>query len=375
VIGHKSISIITSNLSVSSGGPTWAVLNLSREFSRLGYKVDVYSFGNYHRDKKELLNSVKVLADAGVKANVSYSRIGNRYGVFGFFSYMRYLREALNSDYIILNYVYSLPVLTISFLLGNRNAKKVYVLPHGSLNRDEFTKIVDIKRIYSYLLFNFTNFLNFRFIFASNRESKKFRSFKTIESFVIPFGIDFPTVKSLNYPKPDLQLVFIGRLDPVKNIPNLLSAVPLLAKEFPLITLAVVGTGNFEYVAHLKNLTDRLKITNKVKFHGWLDYEAKQQVLANSELLVLPSISENFGVVILEAASQGVPCAITKFVGLAEEVSLAQIGSVADGVDTDSLVEGISHAILERNRYSQNCGDFVAAHSWKSIMSMWEMVL
>lgn len=375
MLPQRSISFITSNLSASSGGPTWAVLKLSREFSRNGYKVDVYSFGNYLQEKKELVHSVQDSCEAGVNFNLRYSKIGNRYGMFGLFSYISYFRKALSSDFIILNYIYSLPVFAAAILIGNRNANKVFVLPHGSLNREEFIRFEILKSFYAYFLFKCTNFSKFRFVFASKRECEKFLSFKTIQSFVIPFGIETINPKFDNIASTKLQLVFIGRLDPIKNVPNLFEAISLLAKDYPHITLAIVGSGNSEYVVHLKNLTIELKIANRVKFYGWLDDKDKHRVLADSELLVLPSISENFGVVILEAASQGVPCAITKFVGLAEEVTLADIGSVANGSDTLSLVEGIGRAILEKDRYSQNCGNFVAAHSWGSIMRKWEKVL
>ena len=100
------------------------------------------------------------------------------------------------------------------------------------------------------------------------------------------------------------HLMFLGRLDPVKQLERLIGAMPMLPTD---IALTVYGAGNHGYVESLKRLTITLGVEGRVIFKGWLQHSDKATAFAGADVLVLPSVSENFGQVVIEALAHGVP--------------------------------------------------------------------
>lgn len=102
---------------------------------------------------------------------------------------------------------------------------------------------------------------------------------------------------------------FLGRLHPIKNIDRLIKAWSKVNTSG--YQLVLVGDGEKSYVDALKNLVLDLNIPN-VLFAGFLYGEEKQQMIASFDYQVLPSQSENFGMVVPEALIQGIPVIASK---------------------------------------------------------------
>ena len=149
---------------------------------------------------------------------------------------------------------------------------------------------------------------------------------------IVPAGTDVPrdppgAVSGIQ-PGSPLRLLFIGRLEPIKALPILFHAVRILDRERFPVTLDIVGAGDPSYDRELKAEVDALDIAGRVEFHGDLRGEAKLAVLRRSHLLILPSYSENFGFVVVEAMAQGIPVVVSDGVGLAECVRTCGAGQV-----------------------------------------------
>jgi len=126
-------------------------------------------------------------------------------------------------------------------------------------------------------------------------------------TIVIPNGVDIPDLPPARRWVPDgtLRLVFIGRLHPVKGIENLLEALSLLSEE--KVVLDVYGSGNFDYSERLRAYARSLGLSKRVKFHGHVDADAKLRAFIEADVCVVPSHTENFGMVVAEALAHGVP--------------------------------------------------------------------
>jgi len=110
-------------------------------------------------------------------------------------------------------------------------------------------------------------------------------------------------------PYPHKYMLHLGRVHPKKNLENLISARPL-AKIDPAIKLVIAGwTGEVpEYTRTLKGLVEKLKLGDRVVFtEKRVAGRAKATRYRHAEVFVLPSESENFGMVVLESLAQGVP--------------------------------------------------------------------
>ena len=109
---------------------------------------------------------------------------------------------------------------------------------------------------------------------------------------------------------------FIGRVHPVKNLPTLIRAFGSVRKsDFQLANqwhLRIVGPDQEGHTAELKVLANELGIADLVEFVGpKYDDELKREYV-NADCFVLPSHSENFGSVVIESLSVGVPVITTK---------------------------------------------------------------
>lgn len=110
-------------------------------------------------------------------------------------------------------------------------------------------------------------------------------------------------------PYPYKYMLHLGRVHPKKNLENLISALPL-AKIDPVIKLVIAGwTGEDpEYTKSLRLMVERLNLGDRVVFsEKRVGGHDKATLYRHAEVFVLPSESENFGMVVLESLAQGVP--------------------------------------------------------------------
>lgn len=148
--------------------------------------------------------------------------------------------------------------------------------------------------------------------------------------YIIPNLFELPNTPFDFYEDPQcLRLVFLGRIDRVKNLEFLLSEV-INHVNIPF-TLSIVGEGQNEYVETLKQLS---KGCSSVKWIGEVDGDEKFKLLAQSDLLLLPSHTENYGNVVIEALSQGTPVLISDQVGAKEYVVENELGWVIETAPT-----------------------------------------
>jgi glycosyltransferase involved in cell wall biosynthesis len=133
------------------------------------------------------------------------------------------------------------------------------------------------------------------------------RSLPAASCVVIPNGVDVPGEVRHAEPNGVLRLLYLGRLDPIKGLENLLSACRLL-DESPAMpwTLTVAGGGEQAYVERLARLGDDLG-RSRVSFVGEVDAAGKLRAFEAADVLLLPSYSESFGIVAAEALAHGVP--------------------------------------------------------------------
>lgn len=107
------------------------------------------------------------------------------------------------------------------------------------------------------------------------------------------------------------QVLFLSRIHVKKGIELLISAWQSLQKDFSDWKLLVVGNGEDEYINTLKQSIKDKGLGDCIKVLPPVFGEAKYQLYSESALFVLPSFSENFGMVIAEAMSCGVPAITT----------------------------------------------------------------
>ncbi|MDB6176985.1 glycosyltransferase family 4 protein [Paracoccus sp. Z330] len=127
---------------------------------------------------------------------------------------------------------------------------------------------------------------------------------------LIENGIDFsrwkaPAQKRNEAVRGKLKLVFLGRFVGWKAIDITLRAVALARKSGADVTLDLLGDGEGRH--ELEALAEELGIAGEVRFHGFRPQEECASILAQSDALILNSLRECGGAVVLEAMAMGLP--------------------------------------------------------------------
>ncbi|SPJ23043.1 glycosyltransferase [Palleronia abyssalis] len=133
----------------------------------------------------------------------------------------------------------------------------------------------------------------------------------TLEAAVIPNAIDVPADTPARDWQPDgkLRLGFLSRVHPKKGLDLLIEAMTGLPDH---VTLDIYGDGDATYLAQLRDRIAQSGLTGRIAFHGLVDGERKSAAFRNCDLFVLPTYSENFGIVVAEALAHGTPVVVTK---------------------------------------------------------------
>jgi len=202
--------------------------------------------------------------------------------------------------------------------------------------------------------------------------------------FVIPNGIDLEKFKNLSketlrkrlkIEEDEKMIIFVGTLRPVKGIKYLIKAMKLIIKENENVKLMLVGDG--EEREELESLVVELDLKDCVKFIGRVQNEEIPRYMIASDVFVLPSFSEGFPVVILEAMASGLPIVATKVGGLPEIVKDGENGFLVEPKNPEEIAEKVL-LILKgdklRERISENNKKKVKEYSWERVSEQIEEV-
>lgn len=164
---------------------------------------------------------------------------------------------------------------------------------------------------------------------------------------VIPNAVDpikftpDPTKRSKNG---RITVVVVNRLVYRKGVDLLLGVIPSICKAFPEVDFLIGGDGSKKL--SLEEMVEREELQDRVDFFGFVPHKNVRDVLVRGHVFLNCSLTESFCIAILEAASAGLFVVSTN-VGGVPEVLPPDMIQLADP-NVDSLVEGLTHAILER---------------------------
>lgn len=170
------------------------------------------------------------------------------------------------------------------------------------------------------------------------------RNFPGKDCVLIPNAVDIPEALPTRTWRKDgrLRLAFLSRVHPKKGLDILIPALAALSDH---VTLEIYGDGDPTYLAELHRHVAQLRLDKRVTFHGLVKDDAKTLAFTECDLFVLPTHSENFGIVVAEALGHGTPV-ITTVNAPWEAMEMKGCGLWIEAT-TSALVTAIS--TLERN--------------------------
>lgn len=191
---------------------------------------------------------------------------------------------------------------------------------------------------------------------------------------VIPNGVlfgaipvpDSSAVASVPH-RPERLALFLSRVHPKKGIPTLLNAWALAAPQG--WRLQIAGPDEGGHLAEVMALARKLGIDHAVDYLGELAGDAKAQAYLGADLFVLPTFSENFGVVVAEALAHGLPVITTRGAPWADLETFG-CGWWVD-IGLDPLVLALREAMAltddERRAMGERGRDYVRRYDWGDI--------
>jgi D-inositol-3-phosphate glycosyltransferase len=327
-----------------TGGMNVYVRDLTRELSRRGVAVDVFTRAHDpalpHINDADLGRHARVIhVPAGPKSPLGSDKIYSHLaqfvaGVLDFVDHEGVSYDVIHSHYWLSGWVarelrreWHVPVVQMFHTLGhmkNRVAQRADERVSDVRIRVE-TEVVH----FADLLVAATPAERIQLMWLYDAPMRKIR--------VVPPGVDLERFRPLpphqvrqqiGMPAHHKMLLFVGRIEPLKGIDTLLRAIAILRDRAPEqsddLCLCIVGGNPSDNPEHEDQETQRLKALRQdlglgdlVTFLGAKDQDALQYYYGAAEMLIMPSYYESFGMVALEAMACGTPVIASEVGGLA----------------------------------------------------------
>ncbi len=316
------------------GGPVFAVHGLARALLARGHEVQVFTTNLDGRGSLDVPDAEPVSLD-GVR--VRYFAAGwprRLHRAPGMASALR--AEAARIDVMHLHSLFLWPTL-IAARVAEAAGVPYFVSPRGMLVAELIARRGRLRKTLWLRLFERRTLSRARGLVAtSSLEAREIRGFGWAlpPIHVVPNGIDAapfagaPTASLLASVKPAANtapyLLFLGRISWKKGLDRLIAALPRV----PQVSLVIAGPDDEGLRERLVSQAAAAGVAARIRFVGETGDAPKVALLQGAAALVAPSLSENFGNVVLEAMAAGCPVAVTRGVGLADEVVASGAGAI-----------------------------------------------
>ena len=290
---ENNLHILFFISSLGSGGAERVISVLAREFVLLGCKVDIVLISN-RNVYYELPNEVNLIyldcdKDEGLKATRRYlKRLGK----------IRHIVDYLSPD-VVVSFMAETNIDVCLSLIGKKTP--ILVSERNDPKVDPNNKIKKILRFFAY-------FKPVGFVFQTNQAksyfSNRIRIQRRSEIIMNPLSSSMPPVYS---GERDNRIVSVGRLNPQKNIPMLISAFEEFSSAHSNYILEIYGEGVLEN--ELKELIREKGLEDRVFLKGF--QKDVHERIKNASLFVMPSNFEGMPNALIEAMAVGLPCIST----------------------------------------------------------------
>jgi glycosyltransferase involved in cell wall biosynthesis len=296
-----------------SGGPSRTVTSLCSSIGRLGVSVDLVAGVDRYSDDRLIRpdeNSVNLqLVDSHRRGRIQFYPGFSR-------TLTRMLDEQAQPTLIHDHGIWG--HTNMAAWWSARNGGVPYVLSPRGMLEPWALKFKARKKKLAWMLYQQRIVASAAAVVATSEqecENVK-RLFPKLPVAIIPNGVDLPVVADVSYGStPNLTgstVLFMSRIHPVKNLTGLLHAwkllIPEVANGWRLVIAGPDEAGHGQAVAVLVR---ELGLQDSVELIGPVGEDSKAAVYQSADVFVLPSFSENFGVVVAEALAYGLPVIAT----------------------------------------------------------------
>jgi len=332
-----------------SGGAEIVTLEHAKAWVEAGNKVTWFSSSFKKAKRTEEIKGVRVV------------RYGNFITVY-LFAPIYYIFSKQKFD-IVIDQIHGIPFFTplyvrkpkIAFIheVANEIWDYMYPFPINKIGRlTERVLLIPYK--------------NIQFITVSKSTAEELRKYGIKSIKIITNGIHVlkhSNIKKEVYP----TFIFVSRIVKMKGIEDVLSAFFLINEKLDKSKLWIVGEGEKKYIKTLKNKFN-LNSNKNIKFFDFVPENKKLELMKKAHIMLHASIKEGWGLVVIEAASQGTPSVVYNVPGLRDSVKNNETGVITSKNNPHELAIDSLNLFSNKNKYhklSLNCVNYAKSLDWK----------
>ena len=324
-------------MSPNYGGPVNVCKNSCSALAKTGVEVTIYTTNlDYPRG---ILN---VPLSTEIKENgytIKYFPVQFMPYVYSFQLFRSIKNNIKNFDIVHIHGLYRFPQFVASYYARKYQIPYI-VRPHGSLDPFLYNHKRNRigKRIYEFLIENKNLNCASALHFTTEKEMQLVKPLGLeAPGFIIPNGLDLDKFSSVytvgNFRKKykignKKIILHFGRINFVKGLDILIDSFIKVSQVIDDVCLVIAGPDNDGYQSVVEKWIDVGGITSKVIFTGMLNGDEAWNLLTDSDIFVLPSYSESFGIAVFEAMYFELPVIISNKVKIYQEIQTANAGIV-----------------------------------------------
>ena len=285
------------------GGAEKFTMEIAKELAARGYQVEWFSSKPSHVSSEEILDGVKFIR----KGNELTTHI------YGFFYAFK------KQNYIIIDEFNGIGYFTFffknSFLFIHQLYEEFWNVELGAFGY--------IPRLLEKMLLRF--YKNKPTITVSGSTSKDLKRLGFKKVHIVHNGLDTRFISRNSKKDKNLHLLYLGRLKKTKNPEDALRVFLRIKKEINNAKISVIGNGPLR-----KSLVKKYGNINGINFLGYVDEKEKYEILSAAHLILVPSIREGWGQVVIQANAVGTPALGYKVAGLKDSIINGKTGFLVE---------------------------------------------
>ena len=328
-----------------AGGAEVLTHEVMRRLVEHGYDMTLFCPKVNGRSDKEVIDGVKII------------REGGKYTVYK--KGRNYFKKNHEKYDLVIDEVNPRPFLNPKVL----NKKPALVLFHQLIREEWFYEMPFPMSYFCHFYENkwLLPYKSIRTLTVSDSSKMDLEEigFKNVK--VIPMGVSVVPLNSISSKENDPTVLFIGRLKKHKLPDHAIEAFSILKDHLPSAKMWVIGSGY---------MLNRLKksLPRDITFFGHVENSIKYDLLSRAHIVLIPSIREGWGLVVIEANAMGTPVAAYDVNGLRDSVVDGRNGILIDDKSPESLAKNVLKLLIDKEllyKLSNQALEYSRNFSWE----------